>query len=190
VREVENSASGVNVHAMSAVLKTGFECFGAYLKYGETVAFLGSSGVGKTTIINVLLGRELLKVGDISGWKDRGRHTTNVRQMVVLGSGGILIDTPGMREIQLWEGSEEIERSFDDIEELALSCRFGDCRHDTEPGCAVKKAIQDGSVSEKRVKNYLKLKREISVQEKRKNIREKILEKKQNKRKTMKNLDF
>jgi ribosome biogenesis GTPase len=128
-----------------------------YIKEGATAAFIGSSGVGKSTLINCLIGKEILSTSDIRN-DDKGRHTSTRRELILLPKGGILIDTPGMRELGV--DSVNLEQSFSDIDALAQQCRFKDCAHKKEPGCAVRSAIEDGSLSSRRFENYLKLKKE------------------------------
>jgi ribosome biogenesis GTPase len=163
VAEVEAVAHGVSVLVLSAVTGEGLEEVGRYLGEGATVALVGSSGVGKSTLVNALLGEERMAVRDIRD-DDRGRHTTTSRHLILLPGGGILIDTPGMRTVILWEGEEGIETTFGDIEALAASCRFTDCTHDTEPGCAVQAALADGTLEAARYRSYQKLLREAQRQ--------------------------
>lgn len=158
--EVRSVASGINVHTISAKENTGIDELRKYFEGNRTVAVVGSSGVGKSTLINCLAGSEQMEVSEISLYKDKGRHTTSHRELIVLKDGGLIIDTPGMREIQLWEGNEGISDAFADVEELSVRCRFTDCKHDTEPGCAVKKAIEDGELTVERFNNYIKLQKE------------------------------
>jgi ribosome biogenesis GTPase / thiamine phosphate phosphatase len=160
VREVEAVASGAPVHATSARQNHGLDILGQYLQPGRTVALLGSSGVGKSTLINRLLGREQQRTAEVSDYKARGRHTTTNRELILLPGGGLVIDTPGLREIQLWEVGGSIGGTFADVEALGVGCHFGDCRHETEPRCAVRRAVEDGSLAAGRLESYLKLRRE------------------------------
>jgi ribosome biogenesis GTPase len=160
VREVEQVAAGAPVHATSAAAGIGIDRLRGYLGIGRTVALLGSSGVGKSTIINRLIGRDVQATAAVSGFKSRGRHTTTRREMIVLPDGGLVIDTPGLRELQLWDAGGALGVAFADIEALAAGCRFSDCRHDTEPRCAVREAAADGRLAPERLESYLKLRRE------------------------------
>ncbi len=157
----EEVAIGVDVHAVSAARGEGFDALDPYLQEGRTVAFLGSSGVGKSTMINRLLGEDRQVVHDVREGDSRGRHTTTSRELVVLPEGGIVIDTPGLREIQAWSDSEGLSRTFGDIEGLIGKCRFSDCHHQSEPGCAVRAALEDGSLDAGRYRSYLKLQKEL-----------------------------
>jgi ribosome biogenesis GTPase len=151
----------VPVHVLSPKFNTGVEQIAAYLTPGRTGALLGSSGVGKTTIINRLIGADVRRTRDVRETDSRGRHTTTHRELVVLPGGGLIVDTPGMRELQLWDVSESVRETFDDIVELAAACRFSDCRHRSEPGCAVSAAIAEGRLAASRLESYLKLQNEI-----------------------------
>src|SRR5207237_6757786 len=131
-----------------------------YLAPGRTVDLLGSSGVGKSTLVNRLAGSELLNTADIRS-DGRGRHTTTHRELVPLPSGALLIDTPGMRELQLWAGEEVLDSTFGEISELAAKCRFSDCAHEEEPGCAVRAALSNGTLAEERFSSYRKLQRAL-----------------------------
>lgn len=161
--EIKSIALGVDVVVTSSVSNDGFTDIIKYLHKGKTVAFIGSSGVGKSTLINKLLGKEMLMTKEIRADDDKGRHTTTHRQLLVLPGGGVVLDTPGMRELQL--ASADLSKSFADIEELAEQCHFRDCCHESEPKCAVKKAIEDGILSLKRFENYKKLQQEMKYVE-------------------------
>ncbi len=154
-------AGDVPVHVVSPKFDQGLDRVTEYVPAGKTGALLGSSGVGKSTIINRLVGREVQKTRDIRESDSKGRHTTSHRQLVFLPNGGFLIDTPGMRELQLWDVGEAVRETFDDIEALALECRFSDCRHRDEPRCAVKAAVEEGRLSASRLQSYLKLQDEL-----------------------------
>lgn len=162
VRQVESVAFGVPIHVLSAAKGIGLEDIKPYLQNGKTVALLGSSGVGKSTIINYLSGKEILKVQEIREDDDKGKHTTTHRELVILPDGGCIIDTPGMRELQLWDSSEGLSDTFKDIESLANQCYFTDCSHNKEPNCAVKKALKDGKLDQGRYQSYIKLQRELA----------------------------
>ena len=159
---VAEVAFGVPVHALSSFTGDGLDQLRAYLRPGQTGALLGSSGVGKSTLINRLLGHEVQKVRDIREDDDRGRHTTTARRLFVLPAGGMLIDTPGMRELQLWDAGDGLSQTFDDIQLLAQHCRFRNCRHESEPGCAVQSALARQELSAERFDSYLKLRRELN----------------------------
>jgi ribosome biogenesis GTPase len=167
---VEPVAIGVPVHAVSAVTGEGLDELDAYLRVGATVVLLGSSGVGKSTLINRIAGSELLETSETSEG-GRGRHTTSHRELVPLPSGALLLDTPGMRELQLWAGEEVLDTTFSEIAELAAECKFSDCSHKTEPGCAIRRALGDGTLAEDRWASYTKLQREIRALEVRKDAR-------------------
>jgi ribosome biogenesis GTPase len=159
--DVKELAKGVPVHVISALNNKGLKELTPYLQKGLTVALLGSSGVGKSTLINALLGKEALPVQNVRETDHRGRHTTTHRELYNLENGGMVIDNPGMREVQLLNVDEGIKETFSDIEELASRCKFKDCRHLKEPKCAVKKAIEEGTLLPRRLENYNKLKKEV-----------------------------
>jgi len=177
IAEVSSVAIGVPLHVMSAKEGQGLEIFQQYLTPGTTAAFLGSSGVGKSSIINCLLGQENLRTQEVRESDGRGRHTTTYRQLILLPSGGIVIDTPGMRLLKLWGDDSGLRRVFDEIEELGSSCRFRDCNHVGEPGCAVQAAIDSGSLSVDRYESYLKLRKEKRYLESRQIMKASAVEK-------------
>ncbi|MDQ3874621.1 MAG: ribosome small subunit-dependent GTPase A [Actinomycetota bacterium] len=168
--EIESVAFGVPVHAVSAATGNGLESLEPHLGRGRTVALLGSSGVGKSTLVNRLAGRELLATAETSA-DGRGRHTTSHRELVLLPDGALLLDTPGMRELQLWVDADALDTTFAEITELAAGCRFNDCSHEHEPGCAVRAALADGTLSRERLRSYRKLQRELRALEVRKDAR-------------------
>jgi ribosome biogenesis GTPase len=168
--EIEPVVMGVPVHAVSAVSGEGVDALDTYLERGRTIALLGSSGVGKSTLVNRFAGRDVLETGETSA-DGRGRHTTSHRELVPLPSGAILLDTPGMREFQLWAGEEVLDTTFGEISELAAKCKFSDCGHEEEPGCAVREALGNGTLSEERFSSYRKLQRELRALEIRKDGR-------------------
>jgi ribosome biogenesis GTPase / thiamine phosphate phosphatase len=163
--QVRAIAPGVDVHALSARDPQTLDVVRQYLSVGRTAALLGSSGVGKSTIVNRLVGFDLLRTQDVRLTDHRGRHTSTARQLVLLDSGGILIDTPGMRELQLWESGDALGDTFADIVSTAASCRFRDCRHLQEPGCAVRAAVASGTVPAARLESFHKLAAEREHQE-------------------------
>ncbi|HXG93647.1 MAG TPA: ribosome small subunit-dependent GTPase A [Blastocatellia bacterium] len=182
VREVESISQGLPVHAISAKREEGLEALKQYLGQGVTAAFLGSSGVGKSTLINRLLGRERQKVSEVRQSDDRGRHTTRHRELIVLPEGGLLIDTPGMRELQLLDVDEGLADTFADIETIARDCYFSNCRHEREPDCAVKAAIEEGILDPARLENYKKMQSEIEYLESRNDFKTRM-ERKERERK-------
>jgi ribosome biogenesis GTPase len=161
VAETESIAFGVPVHAVSAETGEGVEELRRHLAGNRTAALLGSSGVGKSSLINRLLGEERFPIAGVRS-DGRGRHTTTHRELVAVPGGGVIIDTPGLRELQLWETDEGLDQAFVDVADLILQCRFADCEHRTEPGCAIRAALADGSLSAERWESYLKLQRELA----------------------------
>ena len=157
---VEGAAAGVNVHVVSARTGYGLSSLNAYLKPGKTVVFLGSSGVGKSSLVNALAGEEIMAVSAIRENDSKGRHTTTHRQLIRLSSGVLIIDTPGMRELGMWDVSEGLGDAFADVEQFIGKCRFSDCKHKSEPGCAVKAAIAVGDLDIGRWESYKKLQEE------------------------------
>ncbi len=161
VRAATAAAGDAPVHAVSAMTGGDVSSLEVHLQHGRTLALLGPSGVGKSSIVNRLVGRELLPTGDVRPWDARGRHTSVHRELVVRADGGLIVDTPGMRELQLWDAEESaIDEAFADIAALASGCRFRDCLHDREPGCAVKAAVASGALAEARYQSFLKLQHE------------------------------
>ena len=157
---VERVAAGVNVHVVSTHTGCGLNRLNAYLQPGKTVVFLGSSGVGKSSLVNALAGEEIMAVSAIREEDSRGRHTTTHRQLIRLKSGVMIIDTPGMRELGMWDVSEGLPDAFADVEAFLGKCRFSDCKHEKEPGCAIQRAITDGELDIERWESYRKLREE------------------------------
>ncbi|MFJ5767474.1 ribosome small subunit-dependent GTPase A [Lysinibacillus sp. NPDC093210] len=176
VREVELVAFGVDIFVTSARSGEGIAAIQSLFTEGVTGALLGSSGAGKSTLMNALSGEELMKVSGIREDDAKGRHTTTHRELIVLSSGGCLIDTPGMRELQLWDQSESLSSSFRDIEEFAAACRYRDCTHHMEPHCAVQQAITDGALEQSRLQSYFKLQKELAFIERKTNMQAKLNE--------------
>ena len=175
---LEEVALGIDIVSVSSLTGDGVDSISDLIGKGTTVVFIGSSGVGKSTLINRLLGEEVQLTKTI-GFNDKGRHTTTNRELFIMPQGGIIIDTPGMREVQLSQG--DLEATFSDIESLAEQCHFSDCTHRTEPQCAIKEAIKNGNLSLHRFKSYEKIMRELKNEEKRRAAKEKINEKKRQK---------
>lgn len=158
--EINEVAIGVDILISSTVTGEGINEIKNYIKEGITCAFIGSSGVGKSSILNYIKGKNIMNVNELRD-DDKGRHTTTHRQLVSIPNGGLIIDTPGMREIQIIDVDNSLDRTFSDIEELAKSCKFSDCQHNSEPGCAIKEALKNGTLDADRWNNYLKMKKEI-----------------------------
>ena len=161
VRATEEVAPGVSVRAVSAATGEGLDGFERSLAPGRTAALIGSSGVGKSTLVNRLLGADHQRTAAVRASDARGRHTTTHRELLRLPGGALLIDTPGLRELQLWAGPDALEGTFAEVERLAASCRFADCAHEGEPGCAVIRAAAEGTLSPARLESYRKLQREL-----------------------------
>ena len=159
---LETSRVAENVRTCIVSAKTGFgmEELSPYMQKGNTLVFLGSSGVGKSSLVNALAGEKIMDEGGIREDDSKGRHTTTHRELIMLQSGVMIIDTPGMRELGMWDVTEGLDDAFSDVEKFAGQCRFRDCRHENEPGCAVRRAIEDGELSMSRFESYRKLKTE------------------------------
>ena len=158
--QVDRVAAGVNIHVVSAHTGYGLPRLNAYLQPGKTVVFLGSSGVGKSSLVNALAGEEIMAVSAIREDDSKGRHTTTHRQLIRLQSGVMIIDTPGMRELGMWDVSEGLDQAFADVESYLGKCRFSDCKHEREPGCAIRAAIEAGQLDISRWESYQKLSEE------------------------------
>ena len=175
--EVESMAIGTPVHTTSSLTRDGLSALQVYFRNHATVALMGSSGVGKSTLINALAGSTLQATSEVRG-DGKGRHTTTHRELICLPTGGLIIDTPGMRELQLWECQTDLGVTFGDVNELASGCRFTDCRHIDEPGCAVLDAVAQGHLEENRLQSYQKLQRELAYPERKQDARAGLEEKK------------
>src|SRR5689334_1269013 len=178
IDEMQVVARDVPIHAISVVTGSGLHDIAQYFQHGQTVALLGSSGVGKSTLINHLAGVDRLKVQTVRESDDRGRHTTTHRELIFLPAGGLLLDTPGMRELQLWDGDERLQLVFDDIEVLAAGCFFSDCRQRAEPRCSDREALDAGTIDTARYESYEKLQKELKYVARRKDKLSEILERK------------
>lgn len=160
ISEIESVAIGVDVYAISCKAKIGLEKLQKYFKKGNTLVFLGSSGVGKSTLVNTLIGKDVMKTSEIREDDSKGRHTTTNRQLLMLPTGAMVIDTPGMRELGMWNCDDGIDKTFQNVEKYFGTCKFSDCTHTSEPGCKVLEAIKNGELSEERYNAYMKLKNE------------------------------
>ncbi len=161
--EAASVSAGVDVIATSAITGQGLDDLAPYLGQGSTVALLGASGVGKSTLVNRLVGKAVQAMAEVREKDGKGRHTTVARELVLLPQGAVVVDTPGMRALALWDAAEGMEAAFPEIEELAVECRFSDCRHETEPGCAVIEAVESGDMTQRRLDSYRDLKKELEA---------------------------
>ncbi|MGC6464847.1 MAG: ribosome small subunit-dependent GTPase A [Akkermansiaceae bacterium] len=183
-REIQELSPEAEVYVTSATKKEGLEVLRSYLKPGVTLTMVGSSGVGKSTLVNQLLGEEWLWTGEVNEVTGKGRHTTVARELVVLEEGGMLVDNPGIREVQMWTDEETLRDSFADVEELTLKCKFRDCKHQGDKGCAIEAAVKAGNLDPARYDGFLRLDEEIEELNRRRKKRQMIVERwnKRNKR--------
>jgi ribosome biogenesis GTPase len=175
IAEVKKIAHKTPVVAVCALDESGILPLKKFISKGNTVALLGSSGVGKSQIINTLIGWDKQAVGEVRN-DSKGRHTTTNRELIILPCGGLVIDTPGIREIQVWCDVDGLNKAFADVVDFAAHCRFSDCSHEVEPGCAVREAVEENKLDPARVQSYIKMKKEILELEKKQNRRTKIVE--------------
>jgi ribosome biogenesis GTPase / thiamine phosphate phosphatase len=177
VAEVVTVAGGMPVHVVNPLSGQGMEHVASYAGPRRTCALLGSSGVGKSTIVNWLVGRDLRRTRSVRASDSKGRHTTTHRELIAIPAGGLLIDTPGMREVQLWDVGDAVEQTFDDVEAIGLTCHFSDCRHRDEPRCAVKEAVGEGRLDASRVDSYHRLQDELRHLAARQDVRARLEDK-------------
>jgi len=171
--QAQSIAAGAPVHAICALEENGVDSLRQYVGDGKTVVLLGPSGIGKSTIINGIAEEEIMRTNEVRKGDSRGRHTTTWSELLVLRTGGALIDTPGLRDVQLWSDESSVGETFREIIEIAEQCRFRDCNHSTEPGCAVIEALGSGKISESRLISYKKQKQEINDSSRRRELGEK-----------------
>lgn len=174
---IEKVQQGLDVINVSALTGGGVDCLRKYFCLGKTIVFVGSSGVGKSSLINYITGVETQRTNSMSDATSKGKHTTTKRELIVLPDGGLLIDTPGMREFGLWDAEEGLSKTFSGFEELALKCKYKDCTHTHETNCAVVEAVETGIVSKQQYENYLKMRKEIKYLETKQDIFAKLEEK-------------
>jgi ribosome biogenesis GTPase len=174
IKEVKSITTGVPVYVVSALSKEGLEQLFMHFSEGHTVTLVGSSGVGKSTLINSILGIDRQKTGEVREYDGKGKHITVKRELIPVPGGGLFIDNPGMRSIALWGEKEELDETFEDIAALARQCRFRDCQHKTEPGCAINQALKDGTLDKDRYESYLRLQRELKILAMRKERRARV----------------
>ena len=160
IEQVETIAFGVDVYAISCNTKEGLDNIQKYFSKGNTIVFLGSSGVGKSTLMNILYGKEIMKTSEIREKDSRGKHTTTSRNLIMLPNGAMIIDTPGMRELGMWDAESGISKTFQDIEKYLGMCKYSNCTHTNEPGCKILEAIEKGEIQRERFEEYLKLQKE------------------------------
>lgn len=177
ILKVKAAAEDVPVHPISALNKKGLDLIRQYLDMGVTISLVGSSGVGKSTLINALLGEQKQVTGEVRKGDSKGRHITASRELFLIPGGGVIIDNPGIREIQLWGDLSSLDEVFSDIQELAMGCKFKDCNHISEPKCAVKQAVDLGKLSPQRYENYLKMRKELDFLQKKTEMTSEAMEK-------------
>lgn len=185
LEEVALVAPGVKTLVVSAAMGTGLEQLDAHLRPGRTVVLLGSSGVGKSTLANVLMGEEVQATGGLRRGDGKGHHTTTSRELIMLPTGAMLIDTPGLRAIQLWSDEQALDETFEDIEQIVATCRFSNCGHTSEPGCQIRRALQAGELDHGRWHNYQKMLKELRHLESRQDHRARLDERRQHKQRSM-----